>query len=105
MIILHIFQIVIFLILLINSVQLMPAFSRCLPAAGSAVQAGYLGAMLTVRLARNILGLILVTASTAPNPAVHLLVPKGIVLFLVLAFVSVVLTHYRQRVLFEGVRF
>ena len=105
MIILHTFQIVIFLILLINSVQLMPAFSRCLRAAGSAVQAGYLGAMLTMRLARNILGLILVTASTTPNPEVHALVPQGIVLFLVFAVISVVLTHFRQRVLFEGVRF
>lgn len=58
--------------------------------------------MLTMRLARNILGLILVTASTAPNPDIHAMVPKGILLFLVLAVVNVVLTHYLERARIEG---
>ncbi|AOY89100.1 hypothetical protein BKP64_13520 [Marinobacter salinus] len=98
-------QVVIFITLLLNTVHLMPAFGRCLRNAETVFQSGYLGAMLTIRLARNALGLILVTASTAPDPHIHALVPKGILLFLVLAVVNVVLTHYRQRDDIEGVRF
>ena len=62
--------------------------------------------MLTMRLARNILGLILVTASTAPNPEIHALVPKGILLFLVLALINAALTQYMERIrVEEGARF
>lgn len=102
---LYILQIVIFAVLLLNTVHLMPAFGRCLRTAESAFQSGYLCAMLTIRLARNALGLILVTASAAPNPEIHALVPKGILLFLVLAVVNAALTHYRQRDEIEGARF
>ncbi|MBW7472145.1 hypothetical protein QQF73_13860 [Marinobacter sp. M216] len=102
---LSILQVVIFTALLLNTVHLMPAFGRCLRNAESLLRSGYLGAMLTIRLARNALGLILVTASTAPDPNIHALVPKGILLFLVLAVVNVLLTHYRQREDIEGIRF
>lgn len=95
-------QLVIFSVMLLNTVHLMPAFGRCLRGAESAFKSGYLCAMLTMRLARNILGLILVTASTAPNPDIHAMVPKGILLFLVLAVVNVVLTHYLERARIEG---
>jgi hypothetical protein len=62
--------------------------------------------MLTLRLARNILGLILVTASTAPNPEIHALVPKGILLFLVLALLNAAMTQYMERIrVEEGARF
>lgn len=62
--------------------------------------------MLTLRLARNILGLILVTASTAPNPEIHALVPKGILLFLVLAILNTAMTQYMERIrVGEGARF
>jgi len=99
-------QLVIFSVLLLNTVHLMPAFGRCLRAAQSAFQSGYLCAMLTLRLARNILGLILVTASAAPNPEIHALVPKGILLFLVLAAVNAALTQYIERTrVEEGARF
>eukprot|EP00003_Mantamonas_plastica_P012485 TRINITY_DN22398_c0_g1_i1.p4 TRINITY_DN22398_c0_g1~~TRINITY_DN22398_c0_g1_i1.p4 ORF type:complete len:106 (+),score=28.83 TRINITY_DN22398_c0_g1_i1:148-465(+) len=98
-------QVLIFAALMLHTVHLMPAFNRCLRNAESMLDAGYLGAMLTIRLARNILGLILVTASTAPNPDIHTLVGKGIALFLALAAVNVVLTHYRRRNQIEGVRF
>ena len=97
-----IIQLVIFSVLLLNTVHLMPAFGRCLKGAQSAFQSGYLCAMMTMRLARNILGLILVTASTAPNPEIHALVPKGILLFLVFAVVNVVLTYYLERIWVEG---
>ena len=99
-------QLVIFSVLLLNTVHLMPAFGRCLKGAESAFQSGYLCAMLTMRLARNILGLILVTASTAPNPEIHALVPKGILLFLVLALINAALTQYMERIrVEEGARF
>lgn len=99
-------QLVIFSVLLLNTVHLMPAFGRCLKGAESAFQSGYLCAMLTMRLARNILGLILVTASTAPNPEIHALVPKGILLFLVLAVINAALTQYMERIrVEEGARF
>lgn len=99
-------QLVIFSVLLLNTVHLMPAFGRCLKGAQSAFQSGYLCAMLTMRLARNILGLVLVTASTAPNPEIHALVPKGILLFLVLAALNAVLTQYLERSrMEEGARF
>ena len=99
-------QVVIFSVLLLNTVHLMPAFGRCLKGAESAFQSGYLCAMLTMRLARNILGLILVTASTAPNPEIHALVPKGILLFLVLALINAALTQYMERIrVEEGARF
>ena len=98
-------QLVIFTVLLLNTVHLMPAFGRCLRSAESALQSGYLGAMLAIRLARNTLGLILATASTAPNPEIHALVPKGILLFVLLAVLNLVLTHYRQRRQVEGLRF
>jgi hypothetical protein len=101
-----IIQLIIFSVLLLNTVHLMPAFGRCLRGAESAFQSGYLCAMLTMRLARNTLGLILATASTAPNPDIHAMVPKGILLFLVLAVVNVVLTHYLERTrMEEGARF
>ena len=98
-------QIVIFTLLLLNTVHLMPAFGRCLRSAESAVQSGFLCALLSVRLARNSLGLILVTAATAPNPEIHAMVPKGIALFVVLAAINVALTHYQQRRQVEGLRF
>ena len=97
---------IIFSVLLLNTVHLMPAFGRLLKGAQSAFQSGYLCAMLTLRLARNILGLILVTASTAPNPEIHALVPKGILLFLVLAVLNAALTQYMERIrVEEGARF
>lgn len=106
MTIFSVIQLVIFSILLLNTVHLMPAFGRLLKGAESAFQSGYLCAMLTARLARNILGLILVTASTAPNPEIHGLVPKGILLFLVLAVLNAVLTQYMERArVEEGARF
>ncbi|MBW0148472.1 hypothetical protein [Marinobacter arenosus] len=98
-------QIVIFILLLVNTVHLMPAFGRCLRSADTAIQSGFLCAMLAVRLARNTLGLILVTAATAPNPDIHAMVPKGIALFVVLAATNVALTHFRQRREVEGLRF
>ena len=99
-------QLVIFSVLLLNTVHLMPALCRCLKGAESAFQSVYLCAMLTMRLARNILGLILVTASTAPNPEIHALVPKGILLFLVLALINAALTQYMERIrVEEGARF
>ena len=99
-------QLVIFSVLLFHTVHLMPAFGRLLRGAESAFQSGYLCAMLTMRLARNILGLILVTASTAPNPEIHALVPKGILLFLVLALINAALTQYMERIrVEEGARF
>lgn len=102
----NVIQLIIFSALLLSTVHLMPAFGRCLSAAESAFQAGYLCAMLTTRLARNILGLILVTASTAPNPEIHALVPKGILLFLVLAVLNAALTQYIERTrVGEGARF
>lgn len=97
-------QIVIFIVLLLNTVHLMPAIGRCLRAAQTATQSGYLGALLAVRLARNTLGLILVTASTAPNPEIHALVPKGILLFLALAVTNALLTQHRQRSRVRGLR-
>lgn len=106
MTILSVVQLVIFSVLLLNTVHLMPAFGRLLKGAQSAFQSGYLCAMLTLRLARNILGLILVTASTAPNPEIHALVPKGILLFLVLAVLNAALTQYMERIrVEEGARF
>lgn len=101
----NIAQLVIFTALLLNTVHLMPALGRCLRSPEAALQSGYLCALLAVRLARNVLGLILVTASTAPNPEIHALVPKGILLFVVLAGASVAMTHYRQRNNVEGARF
>ncbi|MBU2954906.1 hypothetical protein [Marinobacter sp. F3R08] len=99
-------QLLIFSGLLFNTVHLMPAFGRLIKGAESALQSGYLCALLTMRLARNILGLILVTASTAPNPEIHALVPKGILLFLIFAVLSAALTHYLERVrVEEGARF
>jgi hypothetical protein len=105
MAIIHLFQLVIFTALLFHTVQLLPAFGQFLGTAQSAFQSGYRCAILTVRLARNILGLILVTASTAPNPNIHALVPKGIALLVVLAVVNGVLTHFQDRTRAEGVRF
>ena len=78
MTLLIVLQVLIFITLMLHTVHLMPAFNRCLRNAETMMEAGYLGAMLTIRLARNILGLILVTASAAPNPDVHALVGKGI---------------------------
>jgi hypothetical protein len=102
----NVIQLAIFSVLMLNTVHLMPAFGRCLKGAQSAFQSGYLCAMLTMRLARNVLGLILVTASTAPNPEIHALVPKGILLFLVLAALNAVLTQYLERSrMEEGARF
>lgn len=106
MIVYSIIQLIIFSVLLLNTVHLMPAFGRCLRGAESAVQSGYLCALLTMRLARNILGLILVTASTAPNPEIHALVPKGILLFLIFAVLNAALTQYLERArVEEGARF
>lgn len=90
-------QLLIFSILLLNTVHLMPAFNRLMKGVDSAFRSGCLCAILTLRLARNILGLILVTASTAPNPEIHALVPKGILLFLVLALLNAGLTQYLER--------
>jgi hypothetical protein len=104
MTIFNIAQLLIFTVLLLNTVHLMPALGRSLRSVETALQSGYLGAILTVRLARNVLGLVLVTASTAPNPAIHALVPKGILLFVVLAVVNVALTQYHQRREVEGLR-
>ncbi|WP_273429019.1 hypothetical protein [Marinobacter sp.] len=101
----NIVQLVIFTVLLLNTVHLMPTLGRCLRSPEAALQSGYLCTLLAVRLARNVLGLILVTASTAPNPEIHALVPKGILLFVVLAAASVALTHFRQRNSAEGARF
>lgn len=93
----NIAQLVIFVVLLLNTVHLMPSLGRCLRSAEAAFNSGYLCTLLGVRLARNVLGLILVTASTAPNPEIHALVPKGILLFVALAIVNVVLTQYGER--------
>lgn len=105
MTIIHLLQVLIFLALLFHTVHLLPAFGHFLRTAESVFQAGYRGAMLTIRLARNILGLILITASTAPNPEIHALVPRGIALLVVLATVNVVMTHFQNRVCVERVRF
>ena len=105
MTILNLLQVVLFLVLMLHTVHLLPAFGHFLRESVSAFQAGYRGAMLTIRLARNILGLVLVTASTAPSPDIHTLVPKGIALLLVLAVVNVVLTHFQNRVCVERARF
>lgn len=105
MTILTLLQVVLFLALMLHTVHLLPAFGTYLRAAESAFQAGYRGAMLTIRLARNILGLLLVTASAAPSPDVHALVPRGIALLLVLAVVNVVLPHFQDRVCVERARF
>lgn len=90
-------QLIVFSVLLLNTVHLMPVFGRLVKGAETAVQSGYLCAVLSLRLARNVLGLILVTASTAPNPEIHALVPKGIGLFLVLAVLNAALTQYMER--------
>lgn len=90
-------QLLIFSVLLLNTVHLMPAFNRLLKGVDSAFRSGCLCAILTLRLVRNILGLILVTAVTAPNPEIHALVPKGILLFLVLALLNAGLTQYLER--------
>ncbi|MBZ2169794.1 hypothetical protein [Marinobacter sp. F4216] len=101
----NIAQALIFIALLINTVHLMPAMGRCFRSAETALQSGLLGATLMVRLARNTLGMVLITAVTAPNPEVHAMVPKGIALFVTLAVVNVLLTQQRQRRQMEGLPF
>ncbi len=93
----NIAQLIIFVALLLNTVHLMPSLGHCLRSAEAAFNSGYLCTLLGVRLARNVLGLILVTASTAPNPEIHALVPKGILLFVALAAANVALTQHGQR--------
>ncbi len=105
MTIFNIAQVLIFIVLLLNTVHLMPTLGRCLRSAETAVRSAYLCTLLSVRLVRNVLGLILVTACTAPNPEVHALVPEGILLFVALAVLNVALTQYGQRDRVEDARF
>jgi len=102
---LNIAQLVIFIVLLLNTVHLMPSLGRCLRSAQTALNSSFLCTLLGVRLARNVLGLILLTASTAPNPEIHALVPRGILLLVVLAIVNAVLTQYGERKRVEGAGF
>ena len=101
-----IIQLLVFSVLLLNTVHLMPAFGRLLKRSEPAGRTGCVCVLLTLRLARNILGLVLVTAVTAPNPDIHALVPGGILLFVALATVNTLLTQYLERSRMEqGARF
>jgi len=98
---LQVAQTLIFIVLLLNTVHLLPVLGRTLTGPANTLQPGFHYSILGVRLLRNGIGLILVPAVAAPNPEVHGLVPFGIFVFLMLAGVNSLLTQLQKRSLMD----
>lgn len=94
---LQVAQTLIFIVLLLNTVHLLPVLGRTLAGPANTLQPGFHYSILGIRLLRNGIGLILVPASAAPNPEIHALVPFGIFVFLMLAGINSLLTQLQKR--------